>query len=48
MAAMRGDEEIVQMLLEKGAMVDGKDENGVTPLSKAVIARSATVVELLL
>lgn len=48
MAALRGDGEIVQMLLNHGAMIDGKDINGVTPLSKAVIARSVEVVEILL
>lgn len=48
MAALKGNKEIVEMLLESGAIVDRKDGNGVTPLSKAVIARSAAVVGTLL
>ena len=47
-AAYGGKEDIVQVLLEKGATVDVKDRDGATPLMKATEKDYPTIVELLL
>jgi ankyrin repeat protein len=43
-----GHEAVVQLLLEKGAEADSKDNSGRTPLSWAVVMCHETVVQLLL
>lgn len=47
-AVQHGYNEIVMMLLEKGAAVDRKDRYGRTPLSHAIRARNQYIVESLL
>ena len=47
-AAERGDERVVQLLLENGARPNFGDEKGWTPLSRAVEGGSVAVVQLLL
>jgi ankyrin repeat protein len=47
-AAEKGDERIVKLLLEKGALPDFEDQYGWTPLSRAVEGGSVAVVKLLL
>jgi ankyrin repeat protein len=44
----KGDETIVKLLLENGAQPDFEDEEGQTPLSRAVEKGSVTVLQLLL
>ena len=44
---MGGDKEIVDLLLSKGADVNNKDKNGVTPLHWAAKLGHKEVVELL-
>lgn len=48
LAAKKGLEDVVQMLLTKGAYVDERDKNGITPLEAAAIHNHVTVVKLLL
>ena len=49
MAAGRGHEEVVKLLLEKdGVDPDSKDSSGQTPLSLAAISGNEEVVKLLL
>ena len=47
-AARNGELQLVRTLLDKGAIVDGKNHNGETPLHNAVVSRKMKVVELLL
>lgn len=47
-AAFRGNEEIVTMLLDKGADIDIRDSEGRTPLLTAIINQRSAVVKLLL
>jgi ankyrin repeat protein len=47
-AVEKGDERVVNLLLENGAQPDFGDENGQTPLSRAVEKGSVAVVQLLL
>jgi ankyrin repeat protein len=47
-AAERGDEKVVKLLLENGAVPYFEDEHGQTPLSRAVEGGSVAVVQLLL
>jgi ankyrin repeat protein len=47
-AAEKGDEAVVQLLLEYGARPDLRDEDGLTPLLRAIEIGSAAVVQLLL
>ena len=44
-AAEKGDKELVARLLAKGAAVNAKTDNGLTPLHKAVAAGHTEVVE---
>jgi len=46
-AAEEGNEGIVKLLLENGAQPDFEDEDGKTPLSRAVGAGQAVIVDLL-
>ena len=47
-AAEKDDERVVKLLLDNGAQPDFEDENGQTPLSRAVEKGSVAVVQLLL
>ncbi len=47
-AAMAGQQAAVVWLLDKGAKVDAKNKDGVTPLYSAAIFAHAEIVELLL
>jgi ankyrin repeat protein len=47
-AAEKGDERVVDLLLENGAEPDFEDEGGQTPLSRAIEGGSVAVVQLLL
>lgn len=47
-AARNGEVKLVHMLLDKGAIVDGKNDSGKTPLHNAVISRKMEIVESLL
>jgi ankyrin repeat protein len=47
-AAEKGDERILKLLLENSALPDFEDEDGQTPLSRAVEEGSVTVVRLLI
>jgi ankyrin repeat protein len=47
-AAYGGHGELVKLLLEKGANINVRDENGLTPLMNAAIAGQAEVVRILL
>eukprot|EP00210_Caulerpa_lentillifera_P001277 g1233.t1 len=47
-AAFQGNEEIVQLLLQRGVSVDQTDSTGVTPLYAAVSSNQVEIVELLL
>lgn len=47
-AALRGNEQILKRLLEKGARVEQADELGNTPLHLAVMGDSASAAEILL
>ena len=47
-AAEKGDERIVKLLLEKGALPDFEDEGSCTPLSRATEGGNVAVVKLLL
>jgi ankyrin repeat protein len=47
-AAEKGDERIVKLLLEKGALPDFEDQYSWRPLSRAVEGGSIAVVKLLL
>jgi len=44
----KGDERVVNLLLENGARPDFEDENGHRPLSRALEGESLAVVQLLL
>jgi ankyrin repeat protein len=46
-AAENDDEAIVKLLLKNGAQPDFKDADGHTPLSRALLAGNADVVQLL-
>ena len=46
-SAERGHEQVVRLLLEKGAEVNPRDEDGLTPLGLAKRRRRASIVELL-
>jgi ankyrin repeat protein len=43
-----GDERVVKLLLENGALPNFKDEGGQTPLSRAVEEGNVAVVQVLL
>ncbi len=47
-AALRGDREAVQQLLELGRWVDKPGESGLTPLMAAIMNKDALMVQLLL
>ena len=47
-AASSGNKEIVQLLLDKGAKIDAKNEDGSTALMKSVISCSPEMVQFLL
>ena len=47
-AAEKGDKAVVELLLKNRAQPDFEDENGCTPLSRAIDGEGAAVVELLL
>ena len=47
-AAEKHDEIVVKLLLENGAQPDFEDENGQTPLSRAVEEGNVAVVRLLI
>jgi ankyrin repeat protein len=47
-AAEKGDKKVVKLLLENGAQPDFEDEEGQTPLSRAVEEGNIAVVQLLL
>ena len=47
-AAEKNDERIAKLLLENGAQPDFEDEDGQTPLSRAVERGSVAVVQLLI
>jgi ankyrin repeat protein len=46
-AVGNGDEEVVKLLLENGAQPDLEDEDGKTPLSRALFEGHAGVIRLL-
>jgi len=46
-AAEKGDEAVVELLLENGAWPNFEDEDGQTPLSRAEHAGNAAVLQLL-
>ena len=46
--AEKGNDRVARLLLEHGARPDFEDENGHTPLSRAVEEGSVAVVQLLL
>jgi ankyrin repeat protein len=46
-AAERGYEEVVKLLLENGAQPDLEDEDGKTPLSRALLKGKTGVIQLL-
>jgi len=48
LAAERGHEAVVKLLLEKGAALETKDKSGRTPLSLAARRSHEAVVKLLL
>jgi ankyrin repeat protein len=47
-AAEKGNERVVELLLDNGAQPDFEDESGQTPLSRAVNGGSVAIVQLLL
>jgi ankyrin repeat protein len=47
-AAEKGNERVVQLLLQNGACPDFEDEHGQTPLARAVERGNVAVVQLLL
>ena len=47
-AAEKNDERVVKLLLENGAQPDFEDENGQTPLSRAVERGNVVVAHLLI
>jgi ankyrin repeat protein len=47
-ACFDGSKEIVQMLLEKGAPLDGRDDQGFTPLLAAASQRHFELMKMLL
>jgi ankyrin repeat protein len=47
-AAEKGDERVVELLLQNGACPDFEDEDGQTPLARVVETGSIEVVQLLL
>ena len=46
--AKHGYSEIVQLMLKRGALIDARDQNGMTPLCRAVLAKRPVVSMLLL
>jgi ankyrin repeat protein len=47
-AAEKGDERVVELLLQNGACPDFEDEDGQTPLARVVETGSIEIVQLLL